>query len=110
MEPSGSPARSLYESLNEWAALEQLIADGEAEGQFLECKSPSTPHIGQELRAQAAKAASAFTNSGGGVLIWGMSTSNRLHTGLDVLSQIEPIGQVRQFEQRLTALLPRLAR
>jgi hypothetical protein len=110
MESSTPPARTLYESLSDWAALEQLIADGEAEGQFLECKSPSAPHIGQELRSQAARAASAFANSGGGVVIWGIGTSNRLHSGLDVLLQIEPIGHVRQFEQRLTVLLPRLTR
>src|SRR5437588_801430 len=96
---SQSPARGFFDSLEDVGSIEQLISDGEAEGQFLECKSPGSPRIGQDMRGQASRAMSAFANSGGGVLLWGVSTDNHAHSGLDVLSQVEPIGQIRQFAQ-----------
>jgi hypothetical protein len=108
VDESAVPARALFDSLGDWGALEQLVADAEAEGQYLECKSPRDPQLGQDLRSKTSQALSAFSNTGGGVLIFGMATDNHAHSGLDVLSQTEPIGQVARFRQRLQAALPRL--
>lgn len=101
-------AAALFASLNTYQAVAQLILDGEAEGQFLECKAPQSPALDKGLKAQLSVAASGFANSGGGVLLWGMSTDAHKHSGLDILTQIQPIGNVRAFAQRVDRALATL--
>jgi hypothetical protein len=101
-----NPARKLFDSLDAYSRLNGLIANGEAEHQHLECKSPSSPHLNPGLRAQIGEAVSGFANSGGGVILWGMSTVRHAASGLDVLNQIEPIGQVRRFAQQVELAIP----
>lgn len=96
-----SPAEELFKSLNTYAEIEQLIEDGEAEGPYLECKSPQSPKLGSGLKAQLAEAVSGFCNSGGGVILWGVSTVEHKHSGLDVLTQIEPIGRCQNFARQV---------
>ena len=84
-----SPAESLYNNLQSLNSVRDLIAEGEAEGQFLECKAPRSSQLERGLKSQLAVAVSGFANSGGGVIVLGVSTDNKLHPGLDVLTQIE---------------------
>lgn len=42
-----SPAEELFISLDSYNEVEHLIEEGEAEGQFLECKSPQSPKLVQ---------------------------------------------------------------
>jgi hypothetical protein len=98
----------LFESLSDYQAVENLITIAEAEGLFLECKSPGEPRLSKEQRFMLAKGVSGFRNTEGGCIIWGVSTTKHAHSGLDVISQIEPIGQVRQFAKQLDATIPRL--
>lgn len=104
-----NPALALFDSLDSYAGLEELITNGEAEGQHLECKAPSGPHLGAGLRAQLTEAVSGFANSGGGVVIWGMGTTRHAASGLDVLTQIEPIGQATRFAQQVERSVPAVA-
>lgn len=85
-------ARSVFDSLSDYAALEELIDNAEAEGLYLECKAPGGPQLSRDLKVHLAKAISGFSNTAGGVIIWGMSTTKQAQSGLDVLTQIEPIG------------------
>ena len=96
-----SPALSLFESLKDFSNLEDLINNGEVEGIHLECKAPAQPQLTRELKAKLAEAVSGFANTGGGVIILGISTVRHAHTGLDVLTQIEPIGQCRRLAQQI---------
>ncbi len=102
------PAESLYNSLQTYHSIEELIAAGEAEGQFLECKALASPQVDKGLKDKLATVISAFANSGGGVLLLGVSTDNKLHSGLDVLTQIEPIGQVATLAARIDRTIPTL--
>ena len=43
--------------------LQELIAEGETEGLYLECKSPSSPNLNKDLRVTLAKAISGFANT-----------------------------------------------
>lgn len=104
-----SPAEGLYATLTTYQSIQDLIAAGEAEGQFLECKAPAAPQLDRGLKAQLAVALSGFANSGGGVVILGISTDNKLHAGLDVLTQIEPIGSCATFAKRIDRAIPTLA-
>lgn len=103
-----TPAEQLYKSLKSMKAIDDLIAAGEAEGQYLECKAPGSPQLEKGLQAELAKTVSGFANSGGGVIIWGVSTTSRGHGGRDVLSQVEPMGQVKAFANKLNSKMPQL--
>lgn len=98
----------VYKNLSSYSILLDLIADGETEGVHLECKAPSTPRITKEARAHLSKAISGFSNTAGGVIIWGISTTKQAHSGLDILTQIEPLGNAKTFEQQVRSLIPTL--
>ena len=108
-----SAAQEFFDSLQAYSDLEALIAEGEAEGLYLECKSPSSPRLNKDLRVTLAKAISGFANTSGGVVVWGISTTRHEHGGLDVLSQLEPIGNCNNFMRQVmrsavTATTPRV--
>ncbi len=101
-------SRGLYDAISQYSDLEDLIANGEVEGLYLECKAPGSPNLGKDLKATLAKAISGFSNTAGGVIIWGVSTTPKSHGGLDVLAQIEPIGKCSSFLTQIVSALPRL--
>ena len=62
----------LYNALSRYSDLVDLIAEGEAESLHLECKSPGSPKLGKDLKNALAKAISGFSNTAGGVILWGI--------------------------------------
>lgn len=98
----------IYDSLNTFEDLHRLISEGESESYYLECKAPSQPKLSSDLQATLAKAISGFSNSDGGVIIWGMSTTKKLHSELDLMTQIEPIGNCKSFAAELANKIPTL--
>lgn len=109
MNASNDPSLILFQSLASWQDLQDLIDNGEAEGLHLECKAPSSPKLNQDSQALLAKALSGFSNAAGGIIIWGMSTTKHSHSGLDVLTQLEPIGNCQQFARLVENKIPLLA-
>ncbi len=101
-------AQALFESLSTWQSIEDLVSTGEAESQLLECKAPHSPILDKGFKAQLGTILSGFANAGGGVVVFGVSTSNKLHSGLDVLAQIEPIAECTKFAQRIDRILATL--
>lgn len=96
---------NLFNSITSLKDIEKLIYDGEAEGQYLECKSPLSPQgLNKYLKSEITKEISGFSNAGGGIILFGVSTDKK--HGLDVLTQIDPIGLVKQFEKKLELSLP----
>ncbi len=104
------PSLTLFNSLSSILAIQKLIDDGESENQYIECKSPAAPQLSRDLKFQLSQAVSGFANSGGGVIIWGVGTTRHKHSGLDVLTQIEPTGSVKKFVQEIDSEIPRLVR
>jgi hypothetical protein len=102
------PAEALFNSVTSWKSLEKLITAGETEGLYLECKAPTSPGLNPGTRQHLAEAVSGFSNTSGGVVIWGMSTTKHAHSGLDVLTQIEPIGQVASLAANIDRAIPTL--
>jgi hypothetical protein len=103
------PARTLYDSLASWSDLQALINNGEAEGPYLECKAVGEPRLQQGQRGHLAQALSGFGNTGGGVIIWGISTTKHGHSGLDMLTELEAFGNSRSFQQQVDVAIPTLA-
>ena len=101
-------ARALFGSLAQYDDCLELIKEGEAEGLYLECKAPSAPRITRAQKAQLAEALSGFANTAGGVILWGASTTRHSHSGLDVITELEPIGAVRTFAKTVDAAIPTL--
>lgn len=67
-------AQLLYDQLTRYSDLQQLI-DAETESTFLECKAPKSHSLSNDLIATLAKALSGFSNTNGGIIIWGISTT-----------------------------------
>lgn len=97
---------SLFDQLKEYSDFEDLIEGGEAESLFLECKSPGEPRLTKDQKNQLGVAISGFSNTAGGVLVYGLSTTTHKHTGLDVISQIEEIGLISKLEQQVKNAIP----
>ena len=96
-----SAAKQFFNSIQNYSDLQELIAEGETEGLYLECKSPGSPNLNKDLRVTLAKAISGFANASGGVLAWGISTTKHQHGSLDVLSQLEPIANCKNFMRQI---------
>jgi len=99
----------VYKNLSSYKRLEELIGDGETENLYLECKAPSIPRLNKELQVHLAKSVSGFSNTTGGIVIYGISTTKHSHSGLDVLTQMEPLGNVQKFEQQIHRTIPTLS-
>lgn len=99
-------AFELFKNLSSYARIKELVDEGEAEGLLLECKSLQGPRLSSESKKHLAKAISGFSNTAGGVIIYGVSTTNHAHSGLDILSQIEPIANCKTFEQQVRRTIP----
>lgn len=101
-------AKQFYDSINQYSDLQSLIDNGEPEGLHLECKAPTAPQLTREMKNNFARAISGFSNTAGGVILWGVSTTKHEHSGLDILTQIEPIGNCRLFARHIEKAIPTL--
>ena len=97
-----------FKILQKHKDLEDLIANGESEGLHLECKAPSGPKLSKDQKYQLAEAISGFSNTSGGVIVYGLSPTTHAHSGLDVITQIEAIGQIERFEKIVELAIPTL--
>lgn len=102
------PALKLYDSLSKSSDLQNLIDQGECEGLFLECKSPAEPILSKDLKNKLSVAISGFSNTEGGIIIWGISTTKHEHGNLDVLSQKENMGNCEYFKKQIEKSFPTL--
>lgn len=99
--------QNLFDSLNTYSEIKRLISEGESEGQYLECKNPiSIQELDRNLKAELAEDVSGFSNTGGGIVIFGVSTTPK--QGMDVLTQLEPIADIREFIKKLKLIVPLL--
>ena len=102
-------AYEIYKNLNTYEDLCQLIDNGDTESLHLECKSPSDPKLNKDLQFHLAKCLSGFSNTSGGVILWGMATTKHPHSGLDVITDIVPIGNCQSFEKQIISRMPSLS-
>ncbi len=102
-------SNEVYKDLSSYKRLEQLIEDRESEGLYLECKTAGGSRTTKDIKRQLGQAVSGFCNTQGGLIIYGISTTKQAPTGLDVLTQLEPIGNIGPFEQQIRRAIPTVA-
>lgn len=101
-------ALDLFNSLSSWRHLQALIDGGETESLHLECKSPLSPILSRDMKVKLARALSGFSNTAGGVVLWGVATTLHSHSKLDVISHLEPLGNCAAFEKQVRVAIPTL--
>jgi len=101
-------AKPLFESLKKWADLNALVEEAYPEGVYLECKTQTGVTLKQGTKAQLAETVSAMSNAGGGVILLGVSTTPVKAHNLDVVSGLEPIGNVANLAARVEIELSQL--
>src|SRR5260370_1168680 len=104
--PMAGPAESIFQQLRSWRSLQDLINAGETEGLYLECKAPTGSALNPGVRQHLGEAVSGFSNTSGGVVIWGVSTTKHAHSSLDVMTQIEPVGNVVTLAANIDRAIP----
>ncbi|OGD56996.1 hypothetical protein A2V71_02615 [Candidatus Berkelbacteria bacterium RBG_13_40_8] len=98
----------LFNLINSISYIKKMIKNGDAENQYLECKSPQHPRLYTSLKSELAQIVSSFCNSGGGIILWGISTTKHQHSRRDILNSIEPIGYVNEFAKEVNSTIPTL--
>lgn len=99
-------AKALYDSIRTYRDLERFIDEGEAESLYLECKTQRGVKLARGTIVNFAQALSGFSNTSGGIILWGMDTVREPQTGLDILTQIVPIGNCTAFLRNLKNKVP----
>lgn len=109
MKDSSLSSKIFFNSIKKYSDLETLVHDGTAEDQSLECKLINSPSgFSQNLEAELRKEISGFANTNGGVIAFGLDCDNK--RGIDVITQICPIGQIKDFESKFKVKAPLLVR
>src|SRR5208282_3733877 len=108
--------RGLFESLaHDGAAVRALV--GRPEELDFDCKRKATPTQGafeKEDKRSLGITLSAFANSMGGLLLWGVEARKDEDSGVDSVGGFEPITDLRRFESEARtisaeAVMPRIA-
>ncbi len=84
------------------AAIDKWIADGLTENLHFDCKlkaDPSKPQLTKEDRRNLGKACSAFANSDGGLILWGVDS--RAVADQDCLRGKQPISNLEAFKNNV---------
>lgn len=90
-----------------WAAVEALVLERQQEGPSLEFKTKedaSSPTASRSDKKNLGKTLSAFCNSQGGVLIWGVN-AEKDEDAIDAAKELCPIINPEAFESRIQTLL-----
>lgn len=101
-------ALRLFEELrdNGLEKIKSFISDRQEENLFIDFKSKSNPDIAganNDDKKVYAKALSAFSNSAGGIIVWGIDS--RAGEGkLDVATELKPIKDLKKFLTDLVRL------
>jgi predicted HTH transcriptional regulator len=90
----------LFEELqkNGEAAIDRWIKEQQGESLYFDCKgktNPKKPKLDRDDRKNLGAALSAFANSDGGLLLWGVDA--RAKNGVDCLVCKKPIAQIAAF-------------
>jgi len=102
-------SKKFFDSINKFSDLSVLVRDGTSENQILECKLINSLNgFNQSLEAELRKEISGFANTIGGILAFGLDCDNK--RGVDIITQVSPIGEIKLFESKFKIKAPLLVR
>lgn len=101
-------ALAIYTSLDSIEKIQEMINNGDTETLHLECKAPHRPQLDQKLQVHLSRALSGFSNTAGGVMLYGVETDKHSQSKLDVLTQIVPVGNCDGFARQVQTKIPSL--
>jgi hypothetical protein len=93
--------------LEGYSRIEQMVINQQEENLFLDFKlkaDPTTPNLSNDDRKNYAKALSGFSNTSGGVVVWGVDASKN-EDNVDAARELRPISQLKVFLNNLNSLL-----
>jgi hypothetical protein len=90
------------------ATLEELINDSQQENLFMDFKTISKSEFSRDDRKTLAKALSGFSNSSGGLIVWGVD-ARKNEDGVDCAVAKKEIDQLALFMSKLEQLTGELA-
>lgn len=94
-----------FESIN-LERIEELVSTGEEENLQLEFKAINDPSLNSDDKRNLAKALSGFSNSNGGIIVWGID-ARKNPKGIDCACDKKEIRQLSLFISRLNELTGR---
>ena len=94
-------SEALYKSLKKFSDLERLVDEGEKEGLYLEAKAPTDPVFNKDEKMHLARTVSAFSNTSGGVMIYGVETTHFNHHDIDTIIAIPTVANVAKFSSNV---------
>jgi hypothetical protein len=89
-------------------SIHQMVEDRQTEELWLEFKIVSSSEMKREDRQNLAKAVSGFSNSSGGIVIWGVEARDN-EDGVDCAVAIREIDTVDRFYSRLNDITGQIA-
>jgi hypothetical protein len=90
------------------ATLQELVAVRQEENLYIDFKlkeNPGRTGLTDDDKRNLGKALSGFSNSDGGVLIWGIDASKGADN-IDCAQGLSPISNLAQFERNIKSLIP----
>lgn len=101
-------AKIRFDALVDYASLEEMIEEGVTEDIFYECKAPNGPKVTPDTIVSLARAVSGYSNTEGGMMMYGIETSKLEHSSSDVMISIPRVGAIKGFRDRLINTIPTL--
>lgn len=101
-------AIELYRSINSIKDVRDMMANSASNDLYLECAQVKSFNLTQELQAHLAAAISGFSNTSGGVILYGVETHRNAHSGADLLSRIAPVDEVERLAETIKGCILRL--
>ncbi|MBP7796388.1 MAG: ATP-binding protein [Elusimicrobiales bacterium] len=101
-----SNAKTLFEKINK-NYIEKEVLNKEFESMWLECKRKTLPksnEISEDDKENFVKSLSGFANTSGGVLVFGLIAKKDKENSIDIISGIQPINNLKNFEDKLREL------
>jgi len=103
--------RALFERITSEgeAAIRELCDEQKQETLTLEFKTKQSPErigLANADKKNLGKALSGFSNSAGGLLIWGVKAQLDTETRIDCAQSLSPISSIGSFEHEISRLVP----
>jgi len=94
-------ALKLFNSIASMNSVNSMIDEGAVEDRILECKTIQGNNVNPGVKAHFSECVSAFSNTAGGVIMYGLETTKITQTNEDKLVQVQFIGNIAKAKKEI---------